>query len=114
MVTTVLTDEFVEAMARLDGAAAKRTAAFLDKLVKEPEASSLNLEMVNDSGDRTIHSMRVNSDLRAIVGIDGQRMVLMYVAHHDAAYAWARTHCLRCHPHTGELEIVPIEASDIN
>jgi mRNA-degrading endonuclease RelE of RelBE toxin-antitoxin system len=104
-----MTEEFVSSLARLDGADAKRTAAFLDKVVREPDASALHPEIVHDAGDRAIRSMRVTQDLRAIVCVEKDRVVLLHVAHHDAAYAWAREHCVVCDPADEALEIVRLE-----
>jgi mRNA-degrading endonuclease RelE of RelBE toxin-antitoxin system len=105
-----MTEEFVSSLARLDGADAKRVAAFLDKVVREPDTSGLHTEMVHDAGDRGIRSMRVTQDLRAILCVEPDRIVLLHVAHHDAAYAWAREHCIVCDPMDDSLEVVRVEA----
>lgn len=104
-----MTEEFVGALAGLDGADAKRTAAFLDRLVRAPDASSLDAEIVHDAGDRAVRAMRVTRDLRAIICLERDRVVLLYVARHDEAYAWARDHCVRCRPLDGALEVVHVD-----
>jgi mRNA-degrading endonuclease RelE of RelBE toxin-antitoxin system len=107
-----MTEEFVSSLARLDGADARRTAAFLDKVVREPDASALHPEIVHDAGDRAIRSMRVTQDLRAIVCVESDRIVLLHVAHHDAAYAWAREHCVACDPIDESLEVVRLRTRE--
>jgi mRNA-degrading endonuclease RelE of RelBE toxin-antitoxin system len=104
----VMTDEFVASLADLDAKSRKRVTAFLDRIAGVPDAARLDLEIVHDAGDRAVRSMRVSSDLRAIAVLDGDHLVLIHVAHHDEAYSWARTHCIRCHPLTGALEVVPV------
>lgn len=101
-----MTEEFISSLARLDGADAKRAAAFLGKVVREPDASGLHTEMVRDAGDRAVRSMRVTQDLRAIVCVERDRILLLHVAHHDAAYAWARERGIDCDPVDDSLEVV--------
>jgi len=108
-----MTEEFIASLARLDGSDAKRTAAFLDKVVREPDGASLHLEIVHDAGDRGIRSMRVTKDLRAIVCVEPDRVVLLHVAHHDAAYAWAREHCIVCDPMDESLEVVRVDVAAV-
>lgn len=101
-----ITDSFVEALASLSPQDAKRAAAFLHKLLQAPDATSLHPEIVHDAGDRTIRSLRVTQDLRAIAHYEGDSVVLLFVGRHDAAYEWAKNRCIECHPVTGELQIV--------
>jgi mRNA-degrading endonuclease RelE of RelBE toxin-antitoxin system len=101
-----LTDSFLEALAALDAADAKRVATFIDKLLHAPEASSLKPEIVHDAADRTVRSLRVTHDLRAIGHVDGKTVLLLHVARHDRAYAWARGRCITCHARTRELWLV--------
>ena len=96
MAQITLAHSFIDALARLDPINAKRTAAFLDKLIEEPEASGLHTEMVHGANDRTVRSMRVTVDLRAIARQLGDQLLLLFVGHHDDAYSWARAHCSGC------------------
>ena len=59
--------------------------------------------------DRRLHSISPNMDLRIIVFRDGDRHVLMYVDHHDAAYRWAERRTVATHPVTGSAQIVEFE-----
>ncbi len=106
MVTLTITDSFVSALTELDASDAKRVIAFLDKLVREPSARGLRPEIVHDAADRTIRSYKVTHDLRAIAHIEGDTVLLLFVARHDKAYAWARDRCIECHPVTGEIQVV--------
>jgi len=106
LVQISMTDSFVEAMAALSPGDGKRVAAFLDKLLHAPDASGMRPEIVHDAGDRSIRSLKVTHDLRAIAHIEDDGVVLLYVDRHDPAYAWAKKRCIECHPVTGELQIV--------
>lgn len=101
-----LTDTFLEALGDLDSIDAKRTASFIDKLLRAPESTSLRPEIVHDAADRAVRSLRVTHDLRAIAHLDGEMMLLLFVARHDRAYAWARDRCVACHAETRELWLV--------
>jgi mRNA-degrading endonuclease RelE of RelBE toxin-antitoxin system len=101
-----LSPGFLESLARLDASDAKRVAAFLDKLVAGPERASIKSEVVHDAHDRSVRSLRVSKDMRAIVHIDGENTLLLWVARHDEAYAWARDRCISCHPITGEVQVI--------
>jgi len=113
-VRIAITEDFVSSLATLDGADAKRVAAFLDRVVREPTDARVESEIVHDAGDRAVRSMRVTRDLRAIVCLEQDRVVLLFVAHHDAAYAWARQHCVRCRPLDGALEVVAVEEAGVH
>lgn len=97
---------FVDALAKLDGADARRTAVFLDRLMEDTRRSSFNFEKVNDARDPKIRSARVSRELRVILYQDAGILLLLYVDHHDIAYGWARTKCVECHVVTGALQIV--------
>jgi len=102
----LLSDSFLDALADLDATDVKRAAAFLDKFVRAPATASLRPEIVHDAADRSVRSFKVTHDLRAIARIDGEQVLMLYVARHDRTYEWARTHCVNCHPVTGELLVV--------
>lgn len=91
-----ISDSFLDAMRALDPADAKRVSAFAEKLVSAPETPSLHAEHIRDVQVRALRSLRVTRDLRAIAHFDCGRLLLLYVARHDAAYAWARNHCIEC------------------
>ena len=106
-----LADSFIDALAHLDASDAKRAAAFVDKLLDEPARAGFNFEMIHDARDRAIRSARVSRDLRAIVHVGDDGVLLLFVGQHDVAYEWARNRCVECHPVTGELQVV--EAPDV-
>ena len=54
-------------------------------------------------------SISPNMDLRVIVLKDGTRHALMYVDHHDRAYAWAERRKIERHPVTGSAQLIEFE-----
>jgi len=107
-----MTAQFLSAMADMDGADARRVAAFLDRLIRDP-AGSPAAEIVHDAGDRSVRAMRVTRDLRAIVCLEEDRVVLLHVAHHDDAFRWAREHCVRCGPDGDALEVLSLDVKRV-
>ncbi len=101
-----LTDSFIESLTALSPGDGRRATAFLDKMLHTPDAASLRPEIVHDAGDRAVRSFKVTHDLRAIGHVEGDSVVLLFVARHDEAYAWAKNRCRDCHPVTGEVLIV--------
>lgn len=100
-----IADSFLDALSDLDPSDIKRTAAFLDKLVHAPAATSLRPEIVHDAADRAVRSFKVTHDLRAIARIEGPEVTLVYVARHDRAYVWVRNACTECGEEVGELVV---------
>lgn len=101
-----LADGFLHALARLSPADVKRTALFLDKLVHQFDAAGFRPERVHDAADPRIHSFKVTHDLRAIVHVEGEDLVLLWVDRHDRAYVWARAHCMECDEREGVVRVV--------
>lgn len=101
-----LADSFLHALAKLSPGDVKRAATFLDKLVHQPDTASLRPEIVHDAADHAVRSFKVTHDLRAIAHIEGDRLLLLWVARHDSAYVWAREHCLECDPLRSEIDVV--------
>lgn len=114
MPEVALSDSFMDSLRHLDRADAKRAVAFVDKLVREQAAPSLRPEIVHDAADRSIRSLKVTHDLRAIAHIERDRVVLLFVARHDRAYAWARDRCMECHQDSGDLRFVRGEEGDMS
>jgi hypothetical protein len=52
--------------------------------------------------------VRVNADVRLIVHKTATSLLLCYVGHHDAAYAWAERRRIERHPATGAAQLVEL------
>lgn len=100
-----LADSFLHALAKLSPSDVKRAASFLDKLVHQQDAAGMRPERVHDAQDPNIRSLKVTHDLRAIAHVEGDGLVLLWVARHDSAYAWARDHCMGCDSRDGVIEV---------
>lgn len=103
-----IADTFTAALARLDGTSQKaaKTAAF--DLQMDPSAHGLRMHRIDASRDPNFWSVRANADVRLIVHKTRASLLLAYVDHHDAAYAWAERRRIEAHPRTGAIQIVEV------
>lgn len=103
-----IAETFMAALARLDGPSQKaaKTAAF--ELQVDPSSHGLRMHRIDASRDPNFWSLRASSDIRLIVHKTGASILLAYVDHHDAAYAWAERRRIEAHPRTGAIQIVEV------
>jgi len=66
------------------------------------------LHRLDRARDKNFWSARVSADLRIIVHWLDDSLLLCYVGHHDAAYAWAEQRKIEIHPKTGAMQIVEL------
>jgi hypothetical protein len=100
-----IADSFLDSLRELAPHDARRACAFAEKLLLAPAAAGLHPEIVHEAHNRTVRSFRVTQDMRTIAHIEGERVTLLFVARHDAAYAWARGHCIECVVDAGEERV---------
>ena len=103
-----IADTFTASLGRLPNAERKlaKTAAFDFQL--DPAGTGRRFERVSKSRDANFWSVRVGRDLRMIVHKTGAALLLCYVDHHDAAYAWAERRKIERHPTTGAAQLVEV------
>ena len=102
-------ENFLPSVAELHAAAAA-TLRTVERFRKDQGIPGLNLERLAGSG---LWSIRVNKDIRIILGLlDGDWFVL-HADHHAEAYAWADRHRLRVSTRTGSLQLVALAPTEI-
>ncbi|WP_411969330.1 UvrD-helicase domain-containing protein [Paucibacter sp. B2R-40] len=76
----------------------------------DPTAPGINYENIQ-SRDPNLRSVRIDLDWRGIVHKPerGNVYTLLYVDHHDAAYAWAKNRKLAINRVTGAMQVVVLE-----
>ena len=100
-----LTPTFQKSLARLTRQEQNLVHQTVMQFWMNPDAPGHRLHPL-DMRERRFHSISPNMDLRIVVFRDGDRHVLMYVDHHDAAYRWAERRTVVTHPITGSAQIV--------
>src|SRR6516165_780028 len=103
-----IADTFTASLARLNGGeqkAVKTTAFDLQLNLSSP---GLRFHRLDRPRDPNFWSMRVNDDIRLIVHRTPISLLLCYVGHHDAAYAWAERRRIERHPTTGAAQLIEL------
>src|SRR5215472_1292607 len=103
-----IADTFTASLARLNGVeqkAVKTTAFDLQLNLSNP---GLRFHRLERPRDPNFWSVRVNDDIRLIVHRTPASLLLCYVGHHDAAYAWAERRRIERHPTTGAAQLVEL------
>lgn len=102
----LIADTFTDSLGKLTGDEQKlaKTTAF--DLQMNPANPGMQLHRIDNSKDKNFWSARVGRDVRLILHKTPQSLLLCYVDHHDAAYAWAERRRLETHPKTGAAQFV--------
>lgn len=103
-----IADTFTDSLARLTGDEQKAVKTTAFDLQMNPAQPGLQFHRLDRAKDRNFWSVRVSRDLRLIVHRTDASLLLCYVGHHDAAYAWAERRKLETHPQTGAAQLVEI------
>ncbi len=103
-----IADTFTDSLAKLTADEQKlaKTTAF--DLQLNPASPGMQFHRLSKSKDPNFWSVRVGSDLRLIVHKTAASLMLCYVDHHDAAYAWAGRRKIERHPQTGAAQLVEV------
>jgi hypothetical protein len=104
----LIADTFTASFNRLPGLDQKAVKASVFDLQMDPVGTGLQLHRIDKSKDPHFWSARVNRDIRLIVHKTGDSVLVAYVDHHDAAYAWAERRRIEAHPRTGAIQIVEV------
>ena len=85
----LIADTFTASFNKLSGIDQKAVKASVFDLQMDPTGNGLQLHRIDKSKDPNFWSARVNRDIRLIVHKTSDSLLVAYVDHHDAAYAWA-------------------------
>ncbi|MEB3329627.1 MAG: UvrD-helicase domain-containing protein, partial [Candidatus Sericytochromatia bacterium] len=112
-IKVALSIDFLEAFSEIPKRQQAHVRRFLDGFRRNPTASSHNYEVIRDSRDPNLRSVRIDGTYRAIVlkPETGNVYAMLWVDHHDDAYAWARNRRVRIDVATGALQVVPVEVA---
>src|SRR5947209_2070338 len=103
-----IADTFTDSLARLTGDEQKAVKTTAFDLQLNPASPGLSFHRLDKAKDKNFWSARVGSDIRLILHKTISSLLLCYVDHHDAAYAWAERRKLETHPKTGAAQLVEI------
>ncbi len=104
----LIADTFTASFNRLTGPDQKAVKTSVFDLQMDSTGNGLQLHRIDSSKDPNFWSARVNRDIRLIIHKTGDSLLVAYVDHHDAAYAWAERRRIEAHPRTGAVQIVEV------
>lgn len=104
----LLADTFADSLTRLTSQEQKSVKTSVFDLQMDTSHPGLQMHRLENAKDPDFWSARVSRDIRLIIHRAAQSLLVCYVGHHDAAYAWAEGRKLTTHPKTGALQIVEI------
>ncbi|MBF0310873.1 MAG: DEAD/DEAH box helicase [Magnetococcales bacterium] len=104
-----IADTFTDSLARLTAPEQKAVKTTAFDLQLNPATPGLSLHKLDRAKDPRFWSVRVTDDLRMIVHRTESSLMLVYVAHHDAAYRWAERRKIERHPVTGAAQLVEVQ-----
>ena len=102
--------DFLNAFAALPRQIQGKVTEFMNKFRNDPTAPGINYEKINACQDKKICSVRIDDTYRGIVVRQPETGVylLLWVDHHDEAYAWAKNKKCVINPKTGAIQIFDV------
>ena len=105
-----ISDKFFDSYSRLPRNAQNKVSEFINRFRQNPASPGLNYEVIRDSRDKNLRSVRVDQAHRAIVlkPDEGNVYVLLWVDKHDDAYNWAKRQVCVVNQVSGALQVVDV------
>lgn len=106
-----ISDDFLEAFAKIPKAKQKRVREFMEKFRANPRAPSIHLEPIHDMRDDKVRTVRIGDDYRAIIvhPPEGDLFLCVWVDHHDEAMRWAKNKRFEINPVVGSLQVYEVK-----
>ena len=106
-VRVAISSDFLTAFAALPRQIQGKVTEFINKFRNNPQAPGINYEKLKDGNDKKICSVRIDDTYRGIVVRQAETGVylLLWVDHHDEAYAWAKNKKCEVNPKTGAIQV---------
>ena len=104
----LIADTFTDSLTRLTNEEQKAVKTTAFDLQLDPSSPGLRFHRLARPRDPNFWSVRVNDDIRLIVHRTPTSLLLCYVGHHDATYAWAERRRIERHPTTGAAQLVEL------
>ena len=100
-------DVFFSSLIKLPKTQQKKVDQFIKKFRTNSKSSGINYEKINDAANPLMRSVRIDNTYRGIILKPevGSIHLLLWVDHHDDAYAWARSHQCKINPETGVIQL---------
>jgi hypothetical protein len=115
-IKVALSVDFLLAFSQIPRKMQGKVREFIEKFKANPTSSGINYEKILNAKDPNLRSVRIDQTYRGIVlkPETGNVYALMWVDHHDDAYAWARNRRCDIHPETGALQVLSVESTTVS
>ena len=102
-----ISSDFLTAFAALPRQIQGKVTEFMNKFRNNPTAPGIHYEKLNACQDNKICSVRIDDTYRGIVVRQPETGVylLLWIDHHDEAYAWAKNKKCEVNPKTGAIQL---------
>lgn len=109
--TVAISADFLTAYAALPRQKQGKVTEFFNKFRNDPTHPGINFEKINEGIDKNIYSVRIDDTYRGIVVREPESNVyiLLWVDHHDEAYAWAKKKKCSINKLTGSVQIFDVQ-----
>lgn len=106
-----ISSDFLSALALLPRKIQGRVQSFLEKVQSNPNSSGLNYEKIKNAADPKMRSLRVDDTYRVIMVREDQTgtFLLLWVDHHDEAYAWAQKRKCTVNLRSGAIQVYAVQ-----
>ncbi len=107
--------DFFSAFAALPRQRQSRVLDFMNKFRTNPNSPGINYEKIHNAYDPNMRSVRIDDTYRGIVVRQEKSGVylLLWVDHHDRAYAWAERKRCKINPTTGSVQVFDVTEVEV-
>ncbi|MCA9141048.1 MAG: AAA family ATPase, partial [Planctomycetales bacterium] len=109
-----VSDDFLEAYAKIPRQQQKKVRTFMEKFKADPKSNAINYEKIHDVKDDRVRTVRIDQKYRAVVlhPENGSVYVLVWVDNHDEAMDWAKNRAFEVNPATGALQMFSVREAE--
>ncbi|HQP25136.1 MAG TPA: 3'-5' exonuclease [Smithellaceae bacterium] len=110
-VIVAISNDFLKSFSEIPKKQQSKVREFFEKFRVNPTSPSINYEKIQMAKDENVRSVRIDQDYRGIIlkPSSGNVYMLLWVDHHDKAYAWAKNRIFPINTATGGIQVVNVE-----
>lgn len=110
-----ISTDFLTSFAALPKTQQGKVTEFFNKFRNDPTSSAINFEKIEAGIDKHICSVRIDQTYRGIVVKHEESGVymLLWVDHHDEAYAWAKNKRCSINKTTGSVQVFEVQQVEV-
>jgi len=111
MVSVAFSEKYFDSLLKLTPNEQSQANKAVMLFQQDPQHGGLHYEKLTAYKDGKLRSIRANQDVRIILAAAEKEdlYLMLYVDHHEAAYAWAAKRKVEINPNTGSLQVFTVE-----